>query len=379
GAGSGSAAPAPAPVADEIIGQGVSAKDGYLTVSDLPTGTPLVLELTTNGQTVRSSPFTLPASGGSQIMLRINWQQRGNLQAIFNNVPDGATTVYYLETEWRKAKVRSLPFQVVDGRGTTASLLLYPRLLFRFQLDAWVEDDFLAVQGDYILRNYSWFPYTGGEDGINIPLPHGFKGAIVDRDKDVAKDASGFHVLRPLPPFEFKFRGGFSMAIGSDTISWDQPAPLGIYQSDLAIRLLPGMSAIPPTIPNVDAGEVAEGTTKFYAIQKITLPPSRPDAEPASLQFSITGLPSQPAWKVWAPRAVGVLVLLALAIAAFVALSAEARKNKLAKSSTAERSARVEALYDELAAIDPDATGELAARRAALYAELERLVANERA
>ncbi len=273
--GAGSGTPA-APVADEIVGQGVSAKDGYLTVNELPTGVPLVVELTHAGQTVRSTPFTLLPSGGSQIMLRLNWQQRGNLQAIFDNVPDGATTVYYLETEWRKAKIRSLPFQVVDGRGTTASLLLYPRLLFRFQLDGWVEDDFLAVQGDYILRNYSWFPYAGGEDGINITLPDGFKGAITDRDKDVAKDASGFHILRPLPPFEFKFRGGFSMAIKSDTIEWDQPAPLGIYQSDLAIRLMPGMSATPPGVPGIDAGEVTEGANKFYAMQKITLPPAAP-------------------------------------------------------------------------------------------------------
>ena len=70
---------------------------------------------------------------------------------------------------------------------------------------------------------------------------------------------------------------------------------------------------------------------------------------------------------------------VALLIAAFVALTAEARKNRLAKSASSERSARVHALYDELASIDPDATGDLAARRAALYAELEQLVANERA
>ncbi len=85
-------------------------------------------------------------------------------------------------------------------------------------------------------------------------------------------------------------------------------------------------------------------------------------------------------WKVWAPRLVGIVVLIALLIAAFVALTAEARKNRLAKSASSERSAGVHALYDE-ARLDRSRRhrGPRGAARAALYAELEQLVANERA
>jgi len=372
-----------------VLQRGVSAKDGWLQLTGLPTGVPLQIELRIGDELVYSSQITLPAapaSGkatGSRVMMIAQWNQRAMMQAMFDAPADAATrpgATYLVQATQFGKQYRSEPFQVLPDRGTAASIVVYPRVFLQFALDATAEDEFLAVRGEIAVRNFSWAPYRASDDGLIVPAPAGFKGAVVAETQEVATDPEGFRVLRPLPPFGFTFRAGFSLPIHGESATFDMPLPSGLLQGDFAVRMIPGMEVQAPTaeqLPTIKTETVKDNGNTFFVMHQLTIMP-RPGEPAPHLTFSISGLPAPPAWKQLAPKLAGLLVIVLVLLGAAVAIGAAMRAGRVIASDDATRKRRVDDLYQEL--LDLEAQGDDAdqERITAVRLELEQLIAAER-
>jgi hypothetical protein len=115
----------------------------------------------------------------------------------------------------------------------------------------------------------------------------------------------------------------------------------------------------PPKAPT-DTRTVAQGT--FVLIDPITI------TEGQSMVLSIEGLPSQPVWRTWLPRVLGVLVVAIMLAGVIFAL---ARKPAPAETAMAARTARRRRLLDEL--VELERSGSNPKRRDQLLGELENL------
>ena len=312
-----------------------------------------------NGKPMASNPIDLSHVGG-QLTAVAQWEDQGKPQAMFDvNVAPG--TVLYAETQMSGQNFRSLPFQTVAETGTRASIYIYPRVLFHFSLRAFIEDQLLAVQGTWEVTNYAWAPYRASPDGLLIPLPAGHKGGIVageDQAEVAVAAGEGFRMMRPIPPGGRKFRAGFSLPVDSGEVSFSLPLPLGTWQSGIEIRQNPGMTVrLPPGV----VGETRTASTgePWFVIDSITIDRKQ------SMVMTIAGLPAVPAWKVWAPRIVGLLVLATLLGALAMVL---VRKPQAVVPDAA---ARRQTLLDEL--VELERSGKDGKRKEQVLAELERL------
>jgi len=283
-----------------------------------------------------------------------------------STVPVGS--IVYVESKMRNERYRSLPFQIVNDRGTSVTLFIYPRTLFSFSLHGEVEDRMLGVQGRFEITNYSWAPYRSTVDGLVIPLPYGHTGAILaDQDKtEVSVDkGTGFRILRPIPPGGRKFHGGFSVPVASGTMRWDWALPLGSFQSGIEIA---APTDIEVSVPAGAAGSfqnTAQG--RFYVLPQISIMPKQ------AMIMTIHGFPAVPAWKIWAPRIVGMLVLVMLVLGVGFAMLTRAKPAAAQGASPADtvRAAKRQALLDEL--VELDRAGVDPTRRAKLVAALEQV------
>jgi hypothetical protein len=368
---------------DAVVAEMITPKDGYAQFDSLPAGKPLTVEVTIAGLLEHTDAFTMPDKGGAQITMAFQWDELVHMTALVD-VPDGPTATYYVETTQRLGKTgtpfRSEPFQPVPDHGTLVSIVVYPRSFLGFQLNASAEDDYLAVGGVMTVNNYSWSPYVGGPDGLEIPLPEGFSGAGVVEDQEVAKDEQGFRVLHPIPPFGMSFRMGFSLPIRDTQAVWDMPVPLGVYDGYLAVRKFPpDVKVTPPG--GMQGMHVADESDdhgrKFIVMRNMVLMSLTPPTVPMHLYFTVDNLPSPPAWKALAPKIVGLLVVVMVLIAASIAIGAAVRANRSRASQAAGRRARIDALYEQLVSIEQTGAGE--ARREDIVGELEELLAAERA
>ena len=312
-----------------------------------------------NGKPMASNPIDLSHVGG-QLTAVAQWDDQGKPEAMFDvNVAPGA--VLYAETQMSGQTFRSLPFQTVAETGTRASIYVYPRVLFHFSLRAFIEDQLLAVQGTWEVTNYAWAPYRASPDGLMIPLPAGHKGGIVageDQTEVAVAQGEGFRLMRPIPPGGRKFRAGFSLPVDSGEVSFSLPLPLGTWQSGIEIRQNPGMTVrLPPGV----VGETRTASTgePWFVIDSITIDRKQ------SMVMTIAGLPAVPAWKVWAPRIVGLLVISTLLGAlALVLLRKPAEV-------VPDAAARRQTLLDEL--VELERSGKDGKRKEQVLAELERL------
>jgi hypothetical protein len=307
-----------------------------------------------------SSPFDL-GSGGGKLMIRANWEATGRLQAVLDAEATPGRVVYAEATN-RNVPYRSMPFQLLEGTGTKISVYIYPRILFRFLLQSFVDDQQFAVQGRFEVMNSSWTPYRAGPDGLMIPLPKGFKGGVVyDPDQPEVSVAAGegFRVVRPIPPGGRKFHGGFSLPVEDGNVAWSFDLPLGSFQSEIDIKQTPGMTVSTAGNVKAETHTVSQGT--FSVIAPITIMKNQ------SMQMTIQGLPSLPAWRTWIPRVIGFLVVGVMLAGIGFALLRKQPASAVAEPSGARR----QKLLDELVALER--AGGNPKRREQLLDELEEL------
>lgn len=334
--------------------------DGTLRIA-LQVSEPQKAVFSINGRPFVSQPFDLTKSGG-KLTVRAQWEATGRPQALFDVTPTPGQVVY-AECAFLGQSFRSLPAQLLESTGTKISIIVYPRVRFRFLMRTAVEDELLAAQGRFEITNYAWSPYRAGPDGLVVPMPRGFKGAVVfgnDQAEVAVAADEGFRIMRPVPPGGRQFHGGFSLQVVDGKADWALDLPLGAFESELDMRQTPGM--IVHTPPNVrgETRTVPEGT--FFVIGPIEIKARQ------SMVMSIEGLPSPPAWRTWLPRVVGVLVVGVMLAGLYFAL---ARKPVGAASASAARVAHRQRLLDEL--VEIERTGENPRRREQLLGELEDL------
>jgi hypothetical protein len=257
---------------------------------------------------------------------------------------------------------RSLPFQPVPERGTRVTLFIFPRVLFSFSLTSRVDDEYVAVNGKFELSNNSWMPYTGGADGILLPLPKGFVGGLVaEKDQhDVAlAQGEGFRIVRPIAPGARTFHGAFSLPVDNGEATWNMDLPFGAWNSGLEILQVPGMHVVTPPGVKGETATVPQGT--YFVLPQIQILPKQ------SMVMTISGLPAPPTWRRWLPRLIGILVVLLMAGGVWFALT----HNRPDSTSTAAREARRQKLLDEL--VELEKSGKNEKRREQIMAELEAL------
>ncbi len=315
--------------------------------------------LIVNGKPLVSAPLDL-ARGGGKLVVQAQWPAEGRPEVTFDvTVQPG--TVLFAQTRMSGQLFRSLPFQPTAEAGTRASVYVYPRTLFHFSLRSFMEDQLLAVQGSWEITNFAWAPYRAAPDGLLIPLPEGHKGGIVapaDQNDVAVSAGEGFRIMRPIPPGGRKFRAGFSLAIDQGDVRWTWPLPLGTWQSGMEIRQYPSMTV---SLPQGVAGETRTATTgePWFVIDNITIERKK------SMVLTIAGLPAAAAWKLWAPRVIGILVLLTILAGATLAF---VRKPVAVAAETEARRAK---LMDEL--VELERAGKDNKRKEQILAELERL------
>jgi hypothetical protein len=254
-----------------------------------------------------------------------------------------------------------MPFQPITQTGTHLGIIVYPRIMFRFNMRSMIEDQLLAVQGRFSVENNSWIPYRASPDGLTIPLPKGHKGGVVAEmhQADVAVvPGEGFRILKPLPPGSgTQFVGGFSMPVDGGTVTWALDLPQGTLNSDIHIRETPGMTV---ELPQGVRGQVKPGKdgNPYFMIENIGIGRGK------AMTMTVRGLPSPAAWRIWVPRFVGLLVVATILAGLVFAIGTK-------RSATAEAAARRSALLDEL--VQLERTGGDPKRKEQLMTELEKL------
>jgi hypothetical protein len=198
-----------------------------------------------------------------------------------------------------------------------------------------------------------------------IPLPAHFKGARVneqDQDDVAVAQGEGFRIGRPIPPGGKEFHAQFSMPVENGSVDWKLDLPLGAFNSGMEIRQTPGMSVETPPSVRGQVMTVPQGT--YYVLPQISILPHQ------SMQMTISNLPSQPAWKKWAPRIVGLFGLLTMLGGLGFALY----RTSTARTQDTARADQKSALLDEL--VELEKSGQNETRRAQIASELERLWAD---
>lgn len=348
------------------VAEGITSKtdaSGRLRLAVKPDEPHKVL-FTVNGKELASGDLDLSKSGG-RLDLFARWEAEGRPEVVFD-VPANPGHVLYAETRQlsplskQVELFRSMPFQTVETAGAHVSISVLPRILFRFTLQSFVEDEILAVRGLWRIDNNSWIPYRDTPDGLLIKLPRGHVGGVIgdefQHDVSLAQ-GEGYRIVRPLAPGPKQFEAGFSLITDEGRATWHLDLPLGAFQSSLQIRQFPGMQVnLPPGVK----GEVQtfRSGTPWFVIDDIMIPTKQ------SMVLTITGLPSHPKWKKWVPRIVGLTVIAVMLGGLGFALT---RKRDPKGGHTARRTA----LMNEL--VELEKTGGDPKRREAVLAELEQL------
>jgi hypothetical protein len=347
--------------------EGVSGKTGsngtlQLTV---PTGKPQRAVINVNGKDLVSNPFDATKAGG-RLDVTVHWEAEGRPQALFD-VEYKPELVLYAETTAKLPGAaapqlfRSRPIQLVEGTGVHLPITVYPRILVNFSKRALVEDEKLGVRGTYTIQNMSWAPFSAGPDGMVLPLPKGFKGGqIAEENQGIASIApgEGVRLVRPLAPGRTQFIVGYTLFSEGGELEWSLDLPYDMFQSGMEIKLHDGMTVRPQGARGRVA--TARDGSEWFVLDEISIRAG------SSMVMKISGMPSQPAWRLWLPRIVGVLVVVLMIGGVVLALLK--KPVQAAGASAAER--RRSALLDEL--VELERTGKDPARREKVLAELER-------
>jgi hypothetical protein len=349
------------------VAEGVASKsgpDGTVQLGNIATGTKHRLMFKVNGKELASDEFDVTEAGG-KIDVVAHWEAEGAPQIVFD-VPYNPTQVLYAETRQTSPLskqlelYRTMPFLPLENTGAHITISVLPRILFSFQLQAFVEDDILGVRGLWRVSNNSWIPYLDSADGLLIKLPKGHIGGVVGNEYQGAvsvAQAEGYRILRALPPGPTQWEAGFSMKSDDGKVDWKMDLPLGAFQSLFQIREFPGLKVDAPG--RTGDTQVGRSGTRWLTFDDIMIPTKQ------AMVMSISGLPSHPAWKKWVPRVVGLVVVAIMLGGIAFALT---RKRESEESIQARRKAD---LMDELVELEKSNVNPK--RRDEVLAELERI------
>lgn len=351
------------PIAGAVATTGADGKVNIVVPPSSPALAAVKAVMVINGKDMVSAGMDLSAAGGT-LDIVAQWPSQGRPEAVFD-LAHTTGQVLFAQYTFQGQQFRSLPFQTAPEAGAHSNIYVYPRTLFSFDTHSFVEDQLLAVQGTFEITNYAWAPYRAGADGLLIKLPKRHKGAIVapqDQNDVAVAQGEGFRLLRPIPPGGRKFRMGYSMPIERGEVEWAFELPMGAWQSEMKIRQTPGMTVKLPADIKGQTQTAATGEPWFVI-------PAIMKERGQTLSITFSGFPTEPAWKIWMPRIVGVLVLGMILGGIGLALT------RSKASPAADREAERTKLLDELVALEKRgvSSSKERQRRDQLIDELERL------
>jgi hypothetical protein len=179
--------------------------------------------------------------------------------------------------------------------------------------------------------------------------------------------------MRPIPPLGVSFDMGFSLPVKHGEVAWNMTTPWGIYGSLLQIVEFPGMQ-VQLAGDLHGSSQTATNGTKFYELPAVAI------AKHGTMVLAVTGLPEAPAWRLWVPRAIGIVVVLVMVAGLVIAVRSSAALRipvrptaRTAPDAAVARATRRQALMDELVALEAQGSDRSSARREAVLAELEEL------
>ncbi|HLL25218.1 MAG TPA: hypothetical protein VK427_23950, partial [Kofleriaceae bacterium] len=348
---------------------GIPAKtgpDGSVQLANIGTDTKQRVVINVNGKELASEELDLSTSGGKLDVIA-RWEAQGTPYVVFD-VPYDPAHVLYAQTQQlsplsnKIETYRTMPFLPIETVGAHAAISVLPRILFSFQLQAFVEDEILGVRGLWRVSNNSWIPYLDSADGMLIKLPKGHVGGVIGDEFQAAVSVAqgeGYRILRALPPGSTQWEAGFSMKADEGEVHWQLDLPLGAFQSMIQIREFPGIKvdAVGGKQPEMQTGRSG---TQWLTFDNIMIPTNQ------AMVMTIKGLPSHPAWKKWVPRIVGIAAVLMMLGGLLYALTR--------KRSTADADARRKTeLMNELVELEKQGTAADHKRREQVLIELERL------
>lgn len=267
----------------------------------------IVAEL--GGKSVRSGELSL-TTPSARIGALLQWSQ--GLLPRSTQLAVTTTDALYAEASIDGQLYRSRPFAPVAGRGVGVTVYAAAHAQLAFDLETFVDDEYLGVRGNFSISNPSWIPYRAGPDGLEIPTPTRSLGLGVapQHESLVSADRDGvFRIRRAIPPLGFEFFGGFSQKLEEGQVNWQWQLPFGAARSSIALREDLGAKFVLPAGARSEILRDRAGN-RYIALTNIEVPKG------GVVEFVITGLPKQPAWRVWVPRVAGWLGLMIIAMAA---------------------------------------------------------------
>ncbi len=318
------------------------------------------------------------ASAGYRIILTVETQEI--VGGRFRIAPGDTTDAYYIVFRTQKQNYPSFPFQMVEKYGASAVIFVMPRVSTTFHFGGFVDDKYLGFQGEYRLRNQSFYPYDPGAAGTLLPLPNGFLGGQVEdsmKDRVSVVPGKGLIVRDVLPPGGLSIQTAFSLETENGQGHFSMATPLGATQSNINLMLVPGMEFRVDT-PLQGALRSMPNGKEFYSVSPINLGPG------GTVSFSVRGLPSHPAWQKKVPTILGLFVLGLLGWGGWLVWCAHTNRTNLpiAAQVRDDKQAKREQVFQQLVALviarkeDRISAGEFKARSTPLRDQLVSEVAS---
>ncbi len=283
---------------------------------------------------------------------------QGALVARFTKVPVSPDKVWVPRITLKGRTYLAKPFMMSKWSGVGRMLRAYDQLLLRMHMTAELVDDQVEFQTEYDIGNMSGMPWNPGKKGVLLPVPAGATGIQVPNE------------LQPLVRIEpgrgVVWRGKLPAGIVTVDVFWQMPVadgkldvhmplPAHIVQSQLVVVKAGDSEITPP--PGLKAKlQLADNGKQFWLMGPLEL-----DAGQA-VEFSLAGLPEHPLLDRASRQVAGLIVLLAVVFALFLAARVPAAPTvpapplaDAAKTAVARRKQLVkqrEALYDELVKLE---------------------------
>jgi hypothetical protein len=306
--------------------------------------------------------------------------------ARFTELPVGKTTGYAAVTDWHGLHIGTEPFAMPEDSGARAEIHALERtsdpsvitIGEGARIVVQMREDTLQFLEILPLENKSDKLFDPGPGAVEIPLPTEFTGAEAgqgDRKIEI-RQGRGVAVHGAISPKralggnDAKAAGnevtfGFVMPYHGDSREFVQAMPTGIGLTTLIAEQIPGLEITGPGVGAREESKELNGK-KYWIMPSAAIPPG------GVLTFTIKGLPSTD----HTGRNVSAALVLALLLAAIVfARRPEDAARRAASSERDRLTARREALFAELVAVERQARagamGATPERRRELVGKLE--------
>ncbi len=243
-----------------------------------------------------AAPIEVEASGNDDVVC-----------ARFTDVPVGPDHVYAAEATAFARPFRTSPFMMSTAAGVKRGILVHDKLLFGVQGGAQIDDENLWFEMQLALANATGAPYDTGPAGQLIPLPDGFASPQISGDNPGAHwqlNPKGIVWMGLVPPGQRDVVVQFSLPIENGHVHLSMPAPLGIFESQLAFEHIAGVSIVPGASTKTTPKPMkTDDARQFDMLSEIVVNPGD------NLVIDVSGLPQRTRGPIYAALVAGLVVL----------------------------------------------------------------------